>query len=1055
VNNRLFLFGILTLILIVPGVLASFKTYVLPGNAIVEDLKNPLPYKVYEIEPEPVYEYGPSGKISLKSIKADPGKTIGYVESTQRQASELNEDDPKTSYLKEEFPYKPLKKEETDLNSGSASGPISALGYSAQSTPDPIKTHITNDVLDLYFYEKESGSLVSSPWKYLYDGTNWGDSSYYEHFGVYTSQGGLIESENLDLVTAFSNSESNSDEAVLSYNSGGASISIKREVVVPKGSATYFTLRYTLTANSDIDDLRFYQITDFDVPDTGASHQCDDDASYDSLNDHVIVEDSNYFKNGFSANLHSSRHGIGYYSDELHDDWDNCNLNNNDDCSGGACMQESCTDPAVGLQYDLGDIDSGRQKIITFTYWFGQPLGFLTNEITIYPAASFNQNTKQLVLRAYAYDNVNGEKIMSGTGSYKVYDAAGSEKKNGSMSYSGIWSGSADLAGLNNGNYYAVVDINGYEAKAYFAIVSGTSDIGGFVFDDGNPVNNASVYLYRTGNYFQGRGYDNITYTNSSGYFSLNNIKTGSFIIEAKKGLKTGKTLSFVSDGKDSIYSKNISITSADTSAKLNFYMIDLKDALINHMENETKLIADISQSVGSDLGQSSDGAEINEAITNVLNGGSALSAIENVVVDSLEKSKFAAALEKSVENLVKFNPNDLATENEKEATLLWITEGFPNRTLSEFKVKAPYPAAFSSIMTQNDEFMSNPVMLDSNFDVDLARQIIAGQKEQLNIKDKEVFVLADSDVIGLALKKLHEKYKKDVWAISILGDVLTTESVFDSSHYLAIGDFKRGIVSAIGTGVMAVAKIAGILPQFKVALTIVKIGLSGQAAIDFAFAAGAWINDIQSLPNVYEETSELLQAEADFAHYLNKNNKFNSSVSVDLNEDYTVQNGMPVVRVENTGLQETKTATITIRNEGQDSSIRAVIKNNLIWHMQNVKETENVFNKNFDNLFLKAYYFNESLAQDEELVKEVEYTAYLNNQMLNPHILDIKIYNGPFMTSSEQVFYYSTPTTLQFAPVNALGVSDNGAEIQPTIDNFDKVIVKSEKIMGGTINAD
>ncbi len=163
----------------------------------------------------------------------------------------------------------------------------------------------------------------------------------------------------------------------------------------------------------------------------------------------------------------------------------------------------------------------------------------------------------------------------------------------------------------------------------------------------------------------------------------------------------------------------------------------------------------------------------------------------------------------------------------------------------------------------------------------------------------------------------------------------------------------------------------------------------------------------------------------------------------------------MPVVRVENTGLQETKTATITIRNEGQDSSIRAVIKNNLIWHMQNVKETENVFNKNFDNLFLKAYYFNESLAQDEELVKEVEYTAYLNNQMLNPHILDIKIYNGPFMTSSEQVFYYSTPTTLQFAPVNALGVSDNGAEIQPTIDNFDKVIVKSEKIMGGTINAD
>ena len=217
---------------------------------------------------------------------------------------------------------KPLKITETESSTIKAFGGILGL--------ESVTAHLYNSLLNISIDEKKSGSSASLGWKYLYDGTNWGNSNYYEHYGVYTQQTGLIKSEDLTISSAFNNPDGTGIAKSTLY-SGDAQI--KRDVSLAPNSRN-FQIKYTLKniGTGVLNDARFYQIIDFDVPDTGSGHQCDDDAEYNSLNDYTVVKDENYFQNGFSADITSSRHGIAYYSTELYNDWDDYNLNNNNDC---------------------------------------------------------------------------------------------------------------------------------------------------------------------------------------------------------------------------------------------------------------------------------------------------------------------------------------------------------------------------------------------------------------------------------------------------------------------------------------------------------------------------------------------------------------------------------------------------------------------------------------------------------------------------------------------------------------------------------------------------
>jgi len=223
--------------------------------------------------------------------------------------------------------------------------------------------HLKNNVLDLYFYEQNS-----DVWQYQWLPDVWGESCYHEHFGVYTANYGRnVESEEFIVDQPFSDPGGvpGTVSAILHYDD----IQVERKVSLSSGDTRFFEIKYIIKniGPSTLYDVRFFQTVDFDIPWTA---DCRDDmAWYDAENDYVIIEDD--FKNCFRSDfIHSDRHGVDNWYTEIFEDWDDGNLNN--------LNNYGPEDPGIGMQYNLGNIASGEEKIVPITVWFGEPVE--TNE---------------------------------------------------------------------------------------------------------------------------------------------------------------------------------------------------------------------------------------------------------------------------------------------------------------------------------------------------------------------------------------------------------------------------------------------------------------------------------------------------------------------------------------------------------------------------------------------------------------------------------------------------------------------------------------------------
>ena len=219
--------------------------------------------------------------------------------------------------------------------------------------------HLKNNVLDLYFTEQNSNL-----WKFQWQPGQWGESCYHEHFGVYTGDAGrTIESEEFTIDQPFTDPGGvpGTVTAILHYND----VQVKRKITLISGDIKFFEIEYTVknTGSSTLNDVRFFQTIDFDIPNTG---DCNDDhAWYDAEHDYVVVKDNDYFENGFTARRDSTRHGIDYWRTEIYDDWDDGDLNNANSYGPG--------DPAIGMQYNLGNLAAGAEEIVAITVWSGEP----------------------------------------------------------------------------------------------------------------------------------------------------------------------------------------------------------------------------------------------------------------------------------------------------------------------------------------------------------------------------------------------------------------------------------------------------------------------------------------------------------------------------------------------------------------------------------------------------------------------------------------------------------------------------------------------------------
>ena len=219
--------------------------------------------------------------------------------------------------------------------------------------------NLRNNLLDLYFTEQNSDL-----WKYQWSPGQWGESCFHEHFGVYTANAGrTLESEDFTIDIPFNNPGGTYGTVSATLHYGD--VQVIRQITLLSGDIRFFEIEYTIKniGTSTLNDVRFFQTIDFDIPMTG--DHTDDYAWYDSVYDYVIVNDDDYFENSFTGSRTSSRHGIAYFSTELYDDWDDGNLNNVNNYGPG--------DPGIGMQYNLGNIPPGAEEIVTITIWSGEP----------------------------------------------------------------------------------------------------------------------------------------------------------------------------------------------------------------------------------------------------------------------------------------------------------------------------------------------------------------------------------------------------------------------------------------------------------------------------------------------------------------------------------------------------------------------------------------------------------------------------------------------------------------------------------------------------------
>ena len=164
-------------------------------------------------------------------------------------------------------------------------------------------------------------------------------------------------------------------------------------------------------------------------------------------------------------------------------------------------------------------------------------------------------------------------------------------------------------------------------------------------------------------------------------------------------------------------------------------------------------------------------------------------------------------------------------------------------------------------------------------------------------------------------------------------------------------------------------------------------------------------------MPNIYNNTIEFIKTEASSPYYLDNTNSFDSNITIDLNADDTL-NGKNILEVLSS--QKSKNASITIKNIGDNSFIRVVGEGAWIYDIPNIKSQAipligELKRTDYDSISTGIDYFNTTLNTDSQITEDISYSGLFSDttNMLNPHVLNIKVYNGPHLVKSEQAFYY------------------------------------------------
>lgn len=214
-----------------------------------------------------------------------------------------------------------------------------------------------NNKMRLYF-----NIDYSDNWYFRYNDTE-AETSFREHYAVWMDGSIQYGHWGNAVVKRFGGEKNDPDNScIVNFRD---KLHVERRIQIAPGDGTYFKICYKLTniTEQPLEDLRFFELVDFDIPWTGAHG--DDVGWYDAQTDFVWVSDENWFQNGFTGNRKSSHHSVNNYSYVIEGDANDGNLDDNN--------ESKYNDPGIGLQWNVGTLQPGQSWDLDVTFWFGQP----------------------------------------------------------------------------------------------------------------------------------------------------------------------------------------------------------------------------------------------------------------------------------------------------------------------------------------------------------------------------------------------------------------------------------------------------------------------------------------------------------------------------------------------------------------------------------------------------------------------------------------------------------------------------------------------------------
>ena len=216
---------------------------------------------------------------------------------------------------------------------------------------------VENNKMRLYF-----NIDYSDNWYFRYNDTE-AETSFREHYAVWMDGSIQYGHWGNTVVKRFGGEKNDPDNScIVKFRD---KLHVERRIQIAPGDGTYFKICYKLTniTEQPLEDLRFFELVDFDIPWTGAHG--DDVGWYDAQTDFVWVSDENWFQNGFTGNRKSSHHSVNNYSYVIEGDANDGNLDDNN--------ESKYNDPGIGLQWNVGTLQPGQSWDLDVTFWFGQP----------------------------------------------------------------------------------------------------------------------------------------------------------------------------------------------------------------------------------------------------------------------------------------------------------------------------------------------------------------------------------------------------------------------------------------------------------------------------------------------------------------------------------------------------------------------------------------------------------------------------------------------------------------------------------------------------------